>query len=354
MKKVSIIFCLPFILSAMVLVGCGGVPQEAYDSLQQQYAVAQAENSKLETLLGEQANQATNDIAKLESKLDDALEANKQLDQQLQDLEDKIQLYKDTFGADVHSSIMPPDNVALINNLSAVNPTWEALSTFLATDETDKLTYQEDIFDCSQFAERLHNNAEAQGIRSAFVMVFFDNDIVGHSLNAFLTIDKGLVFIDDTGHSDSEQPIPLGCVKIPPQPWDSGSTIIGGTNNYDKVAFIKQGEPLGLVSLGITEPSLQADYYAYMRWRTALDNYLNRLGRYNQDANQYNLDVWQLTYLRIPSIHPYTGSELSQIRELEQTRTTLEKEGTELKSLSDTFGAFWNELGEVASIDIYW
>ena len=51
---------------------------------------------------------------------------------------------------------------------------------------------------CGSFAEDLHNNAEAKGIRSAFVAVHFYTGLP-HAVNAFKTVDKGLVYIDVTG-----------------------------------------------------------------------------------------------------------------------------------------------------------
>ena len=69
-------------------------------------------------------------------------------------------------------------------------------------DQTDKQLYIErgysNSFVCTDFAERLHNNAEAYGIKSAYVTIK-DTTEVGHALNAFNTIDRGWVYIDSTG-----------------------------------------------------------------------------------------------------------------------------------------------------------
>lgn len=130
--------------------------------------------------------------------------------------------------------------IVLVNNSEARNPTYSELVTFLKADETDKFPYQptlsiigfyygeaEDKIDldfirdivngitepippkvCSDFAERLHNNAETAGIRAGYISL----DLVGytdpsnlgipsdsgHALNVFETTDRGLVFIDST------------------------------------------------------------------------------------------------------------------------------------------------------------
>lgn len=126
--------------------------------------------------------------------------------------------------------------IVLINNEDARNPTYSELLSFLRSDETDAFPYQytlpivefyypppEDEIDldqlkniidgriepsppkiCADFAERLHNNAEMAGIRCAYVSITLGD--TGHACNAFQTIDRGLVYIDCTGISDSYGP----------------------------------------------------------------------------------------------------------------------------------------------------
>ena len=92
--------------------------------------------------------------------------------------------------------------VVLLNNIEAVNVTWEYLRQFLLDDQTDKFLYEDGYFACGDFAERLHNNAEKAGIKAAFVCLDFAGSyaVVDHALNAFYTTDLGLVvYIDDTG-----------------------------------------------------------------------------------------------------------------------------------------------------------
>jgi hypothetical protein len=95
-------------------------------------------------------------------------------------------------GADGH-------RITLVNNPDAMNPTWSELVSFLQHDKTDKQTYDYASFVCADFAEMLHNNAEAAGIMAAYVTVDLASSEVGHALNAFDTTDRGRVYIDDTG-----------------------------------------------------------------------------------------------------------------------------------------------------------
>ncbi len=91
------------------------------------------------------------------------------------------------------------NDVSLNDNDAAVNPTWAELKTFLSQDRTEEHTYIRDVYDCSQFSGDIHNNAEVSGIRAAVVNVGWTDESTGHALNAFLTTDYGLVYVDCIG-----------------------------------------------------------------------------------------------------------------------------------------------------------
>jgi hypothetical protein len=129
------------------------------------------------------------------------------------------------------------DFIVLINNENAVDPSYSELVAFLEQDNTDQFPYIytvstpgmyygsaeshvdleriQNIIDdtaepgdphvCSDFAERLHNNAELTGIRCAYVSLGLAES-EGHACNAFQTTDRGLIYIDCTGISDSYGP----------------------------------------------------------------------------------------------------------------------------------------------------
>ena len=108
-------------------------------------------------------------------------------------------------GADGHTT-------TLVNNESAVDLNYKQLVEFIKKDKTNEITYNNTSFVCSDTAERVHNNAEAIGFRSAWVYIDFENEsatlnpatnalVVGHACNLFNTTDKGLIAIDCTGGS---------------------------------------------------------------------------------------------------------------------------------------------------------
>jgi hypothetical protein len=77
------------------------------------------------------------------------------------------------------------------------DPTYEQVITFLKEDKTDRNEYVKDtygVYVCSHFARDVCNNAEAEGLRCAFVELRYPDG--GHSIIAFNTIDAGLVYFE--------------------------------------------------------------------------------------------------------------------------------------------------------------
>jgi len=101
-------------------------------------------------------------------------------------------------------------DAALVDNPSATNPSFSQLMTFLHQDQTEKNTYNIGVYDCSEFSRDVHNNAEARGIRAAVVHIWFRIGRVGHALNAFLTSDCGLVYVDCTDGPDTIARVKVG------------------------------------------------------------------------------------------------------------------------------------------------
>lgn len=148
-------------------------------------------------------------------------------------------------------------HIELGNNPTAKNPTWNELKSFLLQDNTDKQSYIYPSFVCADFAEMLHNNAERQGIRAAYVLVGLSgytdpynygiSSNSGHALNAFNTTDMGLVYIDDTGlpsaehypcSADKKVAVSIGSKYIPISifpcaGWSSTLDSMGTVTNVD-------------------------------------------------------------------------------------------------------------------------
>jgi uncharacterized protein (DUF3084 family) len=145
-------------------------------------------------------------------ELDDANGEIDSLEVSLEDLQDDYantsnlldisQQTLEGLGMDVDFSSECRD-VELVDNPAAVNPSLSELRAFLAEDLTEQHEYLRDVYDCSQFSRDVHNNAEAAGIQAAEVQLWFKNADAGHALNAFITTDYGLVYVDCTSPPDT-------------------------------------------------------------------------------------------------------------------------------------------------------
>lgn len=133
--------------------------------------------------------------------------------------------------------------IELINNPNATNPTFAELVAFLERDRTDEYSYivgpPKNAFVCSDFAETVHNNAEAAGITAAWVGIDIEGKTEGHALNAFETTDLGLVYIDCTGKGL----------------WDDPANRSSG----DRRARVEIGKPYALA--GMNSPASEFWFY---------------------------------------------------------------------------------------------
>ncbi len=180
--------------------------------------------------------------------------------------------------------------IRLINNKDATNPTYEELIIFIYEDDTNTLPYIKDgpkAFVCSDFAERLHNNAESVGIRAGWVSIDYADGSIGHALNVFETSDLGLVFIDCTGE----------LVKT----WNGVSYIYENViSNYnepekwDTVAYFLIGERYGRIAVDEAE---SLDYIFFIEYIESWENYKILLAEYNDEVQRYNNAVKGKTFI---------------------------------------------------------
>lgn len=170
----------------------------------------------------------------------------------------------------------PGESVNLIDNSSAFDHTWQEVKSFLERDTTDEEEYTPEHM-CGFFAEELHNRAEYYGFKTALVVVEFETG-EPHALNAFNTVDYGLVCVDCTGEGRLEIPEPSDTL-----------TEIPSVEHWDKVAYIVEGEKMGFISLGYEEGSFNYSWYKECRVRLAdfeasLDSYNNAVLQYENDS----------------------------------------------------------------------
>jgi hypothetical protein len=221
-------------------------------------------------------------------------------------------------------------SIHLINNQNARDPTWQQLLLFLSNDATDKKSYDLLSFPCGAFAEEIHNNAEVADIKAAWVAVDFTGSSDGHALNAFNTTDRGLVFVDCTGEC---------CSLLIPSGF--GSKTYGSANSWDKIAYIKVGDEYGLITANVASSS---DYSYYLQYQEQKEQFERELDSYNIEVQQYNQWVTGRTF--------YAGS--ADYLRAKQWEQKLKSEEAKLDKISKSLGAFWEPLGIVSKIKVYW
>jgi hypothetical protein len=253
-------------------------------------------------------------------------------------------------GIQVCSGVTPPYSVddagnepQLVENREAHDPTWDELVAFLQRDPTNEKHYYSGVFACGSFAEELHNHAEAEGIRCAFVGVSFAGASVDHALNAFNTTDYGLVYIDDTGTD-------------PMKPTCTGESCSVNPVGEDKRCFVEIGSDL--VCLGVGGVSPACDRGCYDTASQELDEYNAAIERYNEAYEAYGEDVQRFNAEIANRVYIIGTSDWREItaRKADLDRRSRELDST-LEGLNSTRKALktvYHPMGVVESINIYW
>ena len=175
-------------------------------------SIETADDEKSNSALGLFNDKITYYLAGIEKKI----EGYKEEYRLKEEYEDKLvyNSYKSAYIAGAKDDIKFLDN-----NEFAKDVTYSEVISFVLEDETDKVEYNYSSFVCADFAEMLHNNAEAAGIKCAYVSVsatgISDDGVPyeGHALNAFNTTDKGLIYIDSTGSMDNKPMDNIATIK---------------------------------------------------------------------------------------------------------------------------------------------
>jgi hypothetical protein len=164
---------------------------------------------------------------------------------------------------------------------------------------------------CADFAEDVHNNAEAAGIRAGWVGIRFQGTEEGHAINAFETTDKGLIYIDCTnGRTFSNED--------------------GETQSWDTVAYLETGKRYGILHIDRVTAA-PYDYYAlqydfYADNEKAWYEYKKLLESYNQEVARYNREISGKVYTIGSAEEKRVTAWENDLLQQEKTLARLEKE----------------------------
>ncbi len=239
-------------------------------------------------------------------------------------------------GADGHP-------IELTNNPNAHNPTFEQLLGFIICDETDTYEYLEEshspeskrAYTCADFAEDLHNNAEAAGIRAAWVAIELEGKDEGHVCNAFETRDRGLVYIDCTGGVKDAG-------RITKQVTTDTEPQLSQEKSWDTIAYVEIGKEYGRIHIDHAESTSYGYFEDYIKRIHELETMLDE---YNKEIEMYNYEVLSNIYIK--------GSE--EEKRIKAWADELRAKGQELKKLlGGTSLSYYELIGVVEDIHINW
>jgi len=223
--------------------------------------------------------------------------------------------------------------IELINNPNATDPTYAELIAFIKEDSTDEHRYFSGSTEfsslsyvCSDFAEDVHNNAEAAGIRAAWVSIDFGGDDEGHACNAFETTDKGLVYIDCTGGGFQ-------------------SLLPGHPTSWDTVSYVEIAKEYGRIEI---DKAKSLSYSFYEEYKQKWQEYQKLLSDYNEEVTRYNQEIRGKVY--------YEGSP--ELASIEAWEARLEEKKQAIDELGEELSDFWFEAPDgiivVKDIHIHW
>lgn len=247
--------------------------------------------------------------------------------------------------------------ITLINHRDATNPTFQELRKFIENDRTDGYTYSKYSYVCGDFAEQVHNNAEAHGIKAGLAFITFKNDVVGHAINVFDTKDYGRVYIDCTGEG----------LFIPE--WDveyfCDPVLIECSN--DKIAYIEKGKEYGTLSFNVVSYNTNYKHYEVLKGNG--EDFIQDIDAYNKEMREYNIEIGRFNrdvdyYNSLPSVfyddESYNAAmelynELEdRERELDSWRNSLGIKKRNIENREETYCCVWESLGIVEEVEIYW
>jgi hypothetical protein len=74
------------------------------------------------------------------------------------------------------------------------DPTFQEMMDFIENDNSEDVEYNKNSHICTDYTTEVNNNAEKVGLRCGSVYIIYPE--TGHSIIAFDTTDKGIVFIE--------------------------------------------------------------------------------------------------------------------------------------------------------------
>ncbi len=144
-------------------------------------------------------NSYESELSNIESAKDFFQNENENLNSEIEELTQNLLLLQNSFkklNTSFQENLTELESLRNGNDYNLHDPTYIEVLTFISEDQTDKISYDEETFNCQHFASIVNNNAQNIGIRCAFVLLNFYDTNAGHAIIGFNTLDRGMVYIE--------------------------------------------------------------------------------------------------------------------------------------------------------------
>jgi hypothetical protein len=222
-------------------------------------------------------------------------------------------------GAVIHGPVI------IKSNPDAHDPTWAEVISFIYTDNTDSHPYYPDNYVCADYAAQFYENAQNRGLKCGFVVL----DGVDHGINAFNTTDKGLIYIDYTGKQYNPK-------------W-----TYNGVLNYKKIAYIKEGSVLGVISFDtVISNNLGFDYPTFVTWKIKADAFEAEVSAFSSDVSNFNVFVKDRIF----------AAQSPDLEKAETWQQKLKDQRAKLIEEDKLIGPVWDltKMGIVTGTEVFW
>ena len=147
---------------------------------------------------------------------------------------------------------------------NATNVPYNNLTTFLEANDIEPLVYADPVYRPVEYAALLHDKAEAGGINCTIIGSGITSDMPANAVVAFLTTDRGMVYVDPTAMNVSQNNyiVPYDSIKLlrdwwtTPTPWEDYADQYVTIKTYRNATPVSYDELIAFLNNDNTEDRL--------------------------------------------------------------------------------------------------
>lgn len=129
---------------------------------------------------------------------------------------------------------------------NATDVSYNNLKSFLSANDIEQLVYADSSYRPVEYAALLHDKAESSGINCTVIGSGIVSDNPANAIDAFLTTDKGMVYVDTTAMNVSQDnyTVPLDEIQLLREWWNTPTPWVDLNNQYVTIKTYRDSKPL--------------------------------------------------------------------------------------------------------------